>query len=240
MRGSRVLWSDVTIERAAADKWGILLDGKPVTLPAGSSLIVPSAALAEKIADEWRSCLKNAIFNPEHMPLTQLAATQLERIAPRRREVVAQLVDIFRADALLYRHGDDSLGQAQTRIFVSPREEFEEVFGCALPWAEEITPIDIADGVIEAIEARLSSYDDVALTGLSVLSSMMASLILAHAILFDAVTVDTGIACAFIEENAQMARWGRDEDREAGQASCRREIEHVLQYAALSATGQAA
>ncbi|XAO70653.1 MAG: ATP12 family protein [Acetobacteraceae bacterium] len=239
MRGSKVFWSDVTIERAAADKWGIMLDGKPIILPAGSSLIVPSAALADKIADEWRSCRKNTIFNPEHMPITQLAAKQLERVAPRRNEVVAQLIGIFSADALFYRHGDGALGRAQTQIFAMPREKFEEVFKCALPWIDEIAPIDIAKDIIGTVEAKLSSYDDVALTGLSVLSSMTASLILTHAILYGAVTVDMGIACAFIEENAQMARWGRDGDREAGQASCRREIEHVLQYAALSATGQA-
>jgi len=238
VRGGRVFWSEVTIERAA-DGWGIMLDGKPITLPAGSRLVVSAAALAGGIADEWRSCRKNTMFKPDCMPLTQLAATQLERVAPRRHEVVGQLIRIFRADALLYRHGDDSLGRAQTRVFASPRAKFEAMFGCDLPWAEEITPTDIADGVIEAVEARLSSYDDVTLTGLSVLSSMTASLILAHAIFSGAVTIDEGIACAFIEENAQMARWGRDSEREAGQASCCREMAHVLRYAALSAAGHA-
>lgn len=239
MRGGRVFWSDVTVERAAADGWGIMLDGKPITLPAGSRLIVSAAALADEIAGEWRSCRKDTMFKPEHLPLTQLAATQLERIAPRRHDVVGQLIRIFRADALLYRQGDDSLGREQTRIFATPRAKFAAVFGCDLPWAEEIAPINIAEEIIGTVKAKLSACDDVTLTGLSVLSSMTASLILAHAIFFNTVTIDEGMACAFVEENAQMMRWGRDSDHEAGQASCRCEMAHVLRYAALSAAGQA-
>ncbi|RYY33245.1 MAG: ATPase, partial [Sphingomonadales bacterium] len=43
-------WKDVTI-----DGQGIALDGKPVRTPGRVPLVLPSPALAEAVADEWRA-----------------------------------------------------------------------------------------------------------------------------------------------------------------------------------------
>ena len=45
---------DVAVEQDG-DGCGIRLDGRPVKTPARAALVVPTSALAEAIADEWRS-----------------------------------------------------------------------------------------------------------------------------------------------------------------------------------------
>ena len=54
-RGSRVkrFWSEVAVAEAEGGL-GIALDGRPLKTPARATLLVPSRALAEAIADEWR------------------------------------------------------------------------------------------------------------------------------------------------------------------------------------------
>ena len=49
----------------------MLLDGKPVRTPRKAPLVLPNAALAEAIAEEWRG--QGERIDPETMPLTRLA-----------------------------------------------------------------------------------------------------------------------------------------------------------------------
>ena len=58
---------------------GIALDGKPVKTPKKLPLVLPSAALAEAVAEEWRG--QGEKLNPAHMWLTKLANTVIDRVA---------------------------------------------------------------------------------------------------------------------------------------------------------------
>lgn len=240
MKERRVFWSRVEAVSEKEGDWRITLDQQPVTLPAGTILTVSSHVLAKKIAEEWQGCIRNTPFEPDQLPITQLVATQLERVAPRRNEVVAQMTRIFLSDALFYRHGNDALGREQEKFFAMPRSVFEEAFRCILPWEIEIAPIDIAHDIVQRIEAKLRDCDDVTLTCLFVLASMTASLILSYAILKLKITIDAAVYCAFAERNAQIARWGRDPYHDVEQEACRSDIKHVLDFYALSAVVDAA
>ena len=49
-------WKDVAAEREDGG-WTITLDGRPVKTPARAALLVPTEALANAIADDWRASL---------------------------------------------------------------------------------------------------------------------------------------------------------------------------------------
>src|SRR6202043_1277650 len=75
-------------EVGVADR-GILLDGKALRTPRGAALVLPTDALAEAVADEWRAQGDEIV--PSEMPLTKLANTAIDGVVPRRDEVIAEI-----------------------------------------------------------------------------------------------------------------------------------------------------
>ena len=80
-------WTDVTHEQAVQDGISgriILLDGKPMRLPGGSVLCIPSFPLAQAVVEEWQAAggEKGGEVGMEATPLTRLAGTAQTRIAP--------------------------------------------------------------------------------------------------------------------------------------------------------------
>lgn len=74
-------WTDVTI----TSERGIMLDGRPVRTPGRVPLILPTPALAEAVAQEWRDVGDS--IDPRAMPLTGLANAAIDRVAPDPREI---------------------------------------------------------------------------------------------------------------------------------------------------------
>ena len=76
--------------------WGVELDGKPLRTPARESLIVPTRALAEAIAEEWQSI--DGEIEPRAMPLTGLANAAIDRVQPDKAAFAAGLARYAEAD----------------------------------------------------------------------------------------------------------------------------------------------
>ena len=81
----------------------VLLDGKPMRTPAKAVLVVPTRALAEAIAAEWREVPEKAEINVSHLPLTRLAATGLDRVTSQRERVIEDTAKYAGSDLLCYR-----------------------------------------------------------------------------------------------------------------------------------------
>ena len=60
-------WAEVTVE-AVAGGFGVRLDARAVKTPAKAEFVVPSRALAEAVACEWRA--QQAVVDPQAMPFT--------------------------------------------------------------------------------------------------------------------------------------------------------------------------
>ena len=58
--------------------------------PAGGTLVIPARGLAEAIAEEWSAQDERVV--PATMPLMQLMATALDRVAASRPGVIDQLI----------------------------------------------------------------------------------------------------------------------------------------------------
>ncbi|MHA1597353.1 MAG: ATP12 family protein, partial [Alphaproteobacteria bacterium] len=80
-----------TVDTVTVDGgYGIALDGRPVPTPLGQPLILPTMALAEAVAGEWRA--QGDSVNPRSMPLSGLANTAIDRTVPRRTVVIDELL----------------------------------------------------------------------------------------------------------------------------------------------------
>ena len=86
---------------SAAAGHSVALDGKPIKTPAKRPLVMPNAALAAAIAAEWEA--QETEIRPAEMPLTRLASTAIDRVAPQRPEVVRQIADYAATDLVCYR-----------------------------------------------------------------------------------------------------------------------------------------
>ncbi|MGH6920932.1 MAG: ATP12 family protein, partial [Geminicoccaceae bacterium] len=86
---------------AGADGHRILLDGRPVHSPARQPLRVPSAALAEAVADEWRG--QGETIDRAGMGLTRLVSTALDRMPALRGAAIDEALGYAETDLLCYR-----------------------------------------------------------------------------------------------------------------------------------------
>src|SRR5690349_5229852 len=82
-------YKDVSVD-ATGGTFRVSLDGKPVKTPGGAVLALPSEALAESVADEWRA--QEATIKPQTMLLTKLANTAIDRVASNPASVREQLL----------------------------------------------------------------------------------------------------------------------------------------------------
>src|SRR5947207_13945475 len=69
----------------------VLLDGRAVKTPAGGTLAAPVLALAQAIAAEWNA--QGERIEPATMPLTRLANTIIDGVAPNPGPVAEEVAE---------------------------------------------------------------------------------------------------------------------------------------------------
>ena len=74
----------------------VTLDGRGAKTPGGHPLALPNAALAEAVAAEWDA--QSDDIAPETMPMMRLATVALDNVAPRRADVVDEIVGFGASD----------------------------------------------------------------------------------------------------------------------------------------------
>ncbi len=187
----------------------IALDGRPVRTPGRAPLSLPSAALAEAVAEEWRAV--GETIDPRAMPLTGLANAAIDRIAPDPAAFAAGLAAYGESDLLYYRADGPAPLVARQAAAWDP----------LLDWARARYDVhfEIATGVMHrpqpaATLARLgeavAALDSFRLAGLSPIVTISGSLVAALALLEGAADAETVWRAAHVDENWQAEQWGED------------------------------
>lgn len=198
-------WKDVTVEPGNS----LALDGRPVRTPGKAPLALPTLALAEAIAGEWRAVETD--IDPRAMPLTGLANAAIDRIAPAPEAFAGGLAAYGESDLLYYRAEapdpliarqksawDPLLEWARTRYDV----HFETTAGVMHRPQPEATLIRLASAV--------AALDPFQLAGLSPVVTVIGSLVAALALLEGAADAETVWLAAQIDEDWQAEMWGED------------------------------
>jgi chaperone required for assembly of F1-ATPase len=211
----------------------ILLDGKPVRTPRGSTLALPRMPLAEAIAGEWRSQGDEIV--PADMPLTKLANTAIDGVAPQREEVVAEIVAYARHDHLCYRTDTPAeLVRRQSEAWDPLLDWAAQRYGAPLLVAKGITSIAQPESSIAALRKAVEAFDPFALAALHVIASIGGSLVLALAIADQRLTAEEAFALSQIDERFQAEKWGRDSEAEARARRLALELETAVRFMSLS------
>jgi len=195
-------------EVAVADR-AILLDGKPVRTPARAELILPTAALADAVAAEWRS--QEEDIDPRTMRLTGLSNAAIDRVAPDLAAFARPLAAYAESDLLCYR------ADAPPELIARQAEAWDPL----LDWAGRRFDVrfTVTSGIVHAPQpaatiARLGQalavYDAFHLAALAPIVTIGGSLVVALALAEDEVDPDSAFDLTHLDELWQARRWGED------------------------------
>jgi len=211
--------------------FGIALDGKPLTTPGRVTLALPTRALAEAIAEEWRGQAEEVVPGP----LTRLANTAAERTPHRRGETAAQILEFGKSDLLCYRaEGPDELVARQGRGWNPLLDWARERHGAALSVTAGIGFVEQPAEALLALERAVWAHDDFALTALHAAAALAGSLVLALALVDGRLIAAEAYVLARIDETFQAEKWGVDAEAAARAAYQLAELEAAERFLRLS------
>lgn len=198
-------WKLVTIEGR-----GIALDGKPVRTPGRVPLALPTPALAEAVAEEWRAV--GDTLDPRAMLLTGLANAAIDRIAPDAATFAAGLAAYGESDLLYYRAGEPAPLVARQAAAWDPllawaRGRYDVHFQTTAGVMHRPQP----PATIARLGEAVAALDAFHLAGLSPLVTVSGSLVAALALLEGAADADTVWHAAHVDEEWQAEQWGHDD-----------------------------
>ncbi|WP_408873850.1 ATP12 family protein [Gluconobacter roseus] len=204
MSGHKRFWKAVSV----AQEDGLFeprLDGRPIRLPQGKVLAVRSSALAEAIAGEWGQIAEGASFTPDSLPLTRMAGTMIERIAPDPQATRDMLLGFGVDDGLCY--CADGVSPVAEQVFA-----WLSGYGIHPSVTDGLMPVVQPEGYLEALRQLLATQGDLELAVLGVLAQATGSLLLSLAVVGGAVSLVDAVLWANNDEKSQLATWGQDDE----------------------------
>lgn len=211
-------YTDVTV---LAEEGGhaIRLDGRPVRTPARASLTLPTAVLADAIAQEWRA--QGEEVDPASMPMTGLANAAIDHVAPNRASFAEGVARYAQSDLLCYRaNGPDTLVARQAAAWEPLLDWARGRYDVTFAVTQGIIPVPQPDETLDRLGAAVVALDPFILTGLSTLVTLSGSLVCALAVVEGGHEISAIWEAAEIDEAWQVEQWG--EDAEAAARSVRR------------------
>jgi chaperone required for assembly of F1-ATPase len=197
-------------ERAGVGKDNAIeLDGRPLRTPARKPLHLPSRALADAVAAEWNA--QGDKIEPRSMPLTGLANSAVDRIAPDTSRIASGLAAYGESDLLYYR-ADAPAGlvtlqsQKWDPVLEWARSRFDVDFVVTSGIIHRPQPAETRERLARAVAAR-SAFE---LAGLHPLVTISGSLLIALSVLEGAVPPHDAWEAAIVDESWQASQWGED------------------------------
>ncbi len=217
---------------AAGDEFGVQLDGKPLLTPGKRALRVPSRALAEAIAAEWQG--QGVTVKPHELPLTRLISTALDRVEPRRDDVIGEIAKYATTDLLCYRADEPrELIERQAKIWQPLLDWAEARFAAPLTVTQGILPVEQDPATLAAVQRAISAHDSLQLVALHLATTACGSVVLGLALLAERLSTEEAFAAAALDESFQIERWGEDAEQTQRRAALKEDIALAARFAAL-------
>ncbi|MDO1583761.1 ATP12 family chaperone protein [Rhizobium oryzicola] len=209
---------------AVEEGHAIHLDGKPVRTPAKNLLLLPTAALAELVRDEW--AMQGEVIDPGTMPITRLVNTAIDGIAQDTQAVFEDILRFSTSDMLCYR------ADGPENLVLRQREQWDPI----LDWAasslgarfiliEGIMPQEQPRETISALSAALRKYDNALdLAALHTVTTLTGSALLALAFAEGQISADEAWALAHLDEDWTNEHWGVDAEAELRRSKREQEL----------------
>ena len=203
-------WTDVSVERTEVGH-ELRLDGRPVRTPGKAALAMPTGAMAEAAAAEWRAVGER--IDPTLMPVTRSANSAVDKVRPQRGAVIEHLAEYGATDLLCYRaEGPEALAAMQAERWDPLLDWAAEAHGARLSPVAGVMPVAQDPGALRNLRAPLERASDFELTALHDLISLPGSIILGLAAADGRGAPEDLWSLSRIDEDWQEGLWGVDEE----------------------------
>lgn len=232
----RRFYRDVTLAGVAGG-FQVMLDARGVKTVGGAPQVVPTRALAEALAAEWRG--QGDRIDPASLPLRDMADYAIDIVSPDPAGAAEGLLAYGETDTLCYRADpDEPLHARQQAVWEPLLAAFETAHGVSFTRVSGVLHRPQPPATLAALRDRLLALDPFTLAGVEAMARLAASLTIALAAL-GAAHEEEPLAlwqAACLEEEWQAELWGRDWEAEERRA--RREAD-FLRAAAFARLAQA-
>jgi chaperone required for assembly of F1-ATPase len=215
-----------------AGGFGVALDGKPMRSPAAKPFLLPTSSLAEAVAAEWQA--QGEQIKPASMPLMQLAATAIDKVAEAPQAAVASVAGFAATDLVCYRaEAPRSLVERQAQLW-QPLVDWARLhYDAPLLVVTGVMPRAQPPEALRAVEAAVAALDPFRLTALASATGAAGSVVLGLALLEGRLSAAEVYDLSLLDETYQIERWGVDPEAARRQADLKTEIEAAEQFLAL-------
>jgi chaperone required for assembly of F1-ATPase len=212
--------------------FALLLDEKPVRTPGKRQLLLPSRALAEAVAEEWRA--QKERIDPATMPLTKLANSAIDGVRGREDDVIGDILNYAGSDLLCYRaEGPRGLIEAQRAQWDPVLAWAKSALGAPFVVAEGIVHVAQPQASLDRLREALKAHDPFGLAALHVMTGLSGSALLALAVALERMTREEAWKAAHVDEDWQIAQWGEDAEAASRRAARRRDFDAAARALAL-------
>ncbi|HTW68511.1 MAG TPA: ATP12 family chaperone protein [Acetobacteraceae bacterium] len=228
---------NTAIASQTPDGVAILLDGRPMHLPGGAVLHVRSSRLAEAIAAEWQAAggAPGGEMSFADTPLTRLAGTAQQRIAPDPAPTIDAIARYGENDLLCYRAADPAaLAQRQAREWQPWLDWAALTYDAPLRVASGIAPIRQHCDAVAALRRAVAAQEPEVLAALGIAVPALGSLVLGLALAEGRLDAAAAHALGALDELFQAEQWGEDAEAVARRAAIAADIALAARFIVLS------
>ncbi|MBX7514576.1 molecular chaperone [Qipengyuania sp. GH38] len=210
--------------------WTVHLDGRPIKTQAGQPQVLPSEAMAEMLAAEWRA--QGEKIDPASFRFRDMADYALDVVARDAEAVIEKLVGYAETDTLCYRADpEEPLYRRQQEVWEPILAAMEAREGVTLHRVSGIVHKAQPASSLDTLRQRLAALGPFHLAALEQLTSLAASLCVGLEALEEAADGDGLWAAASLEEEWQADLWGREEEAEERRARRKGDFLAAMQFA---------
>jgi chaperone required for assembly of F1-ATPase len=210
----------------------VLLDGRPIKTPKKRDFALPTRALADAIADEWRA--QETTIDPSRMPLTRFANSAIDAVEDSLDAVAADIAAYAGRDLLCYRaEAPEELTELQAKHWNPLIAWAEKEFAAPLKVVSGVMPVEQTDKAHAAFAATLTPHNAFRLAGLHVLTTLTGSALLALALERRQLAADAAWAAAHVDEDYQARLWGEDSEAAARRRARRTDFDAACRFLSL-------
>jgi chaperone required for assembly of F1-ATPase len=205
-------WDTVSLQPCETG-YTILLDGRTMHLPGGAVLRVEAEPLARAIAGEWQAAggAKGGEMTFADTPLTRLAGTAQQRIAPDPAPTVDAIARYAESDLLCYRaSAPETLVNRQMRDWQPWVDWVALTYDAPLRVGSGIAYVKQHRGSIAALRGAVAALDVAALSALGVAVPALGSVVLGLAMVAGRLDAATAHELGALDELFQAEAWGED------------------------------
>lgn len=218
---------------AVTDQLGIALDGRNVKTPLKAALLLPTRPLAEAVAAEWDAQVD--VINPHAMPLTKLANTAIDRAISEKSKIAAEILEFAGSDMVCYRaESPAGLILRQTTHWDPIIAWAKADLGAGFETVSTITHKRQSPAALQLLSTAVMTLDPFSFVAVHNLATLTGSALLATMLAVGKLQADVAWLAANVDEDWQIATWGKDEEAMARRAGRLNEFSASVKFVNLA------